>query len=146
MKSLTVRTIVLLLGVALEVSAGSAYRILSECDESAEVRGNISQDARIEIHFAIMGSSTCYSVTAIVDGKQVRGYVIDAGLDAVLAFEKARIKTSRDALNALSVVPQPAAQVVDHPVVNSAGGKTSVDSGKPVKELPKATTTGELPR
>jgi hypothetical protein len=30
--------------------------------------------------------------------------------------------------------------------VNSAGGKTSVDSGKPVKELPKATTTGELPR
>lgn len=150
-KLLAVRMTVLLLGIAFEVSAASEYKILSECDESANVRANISKDTRLEIHFAIAGAPTCYSVTATVDGKQVRGYVLDAGLDAILAFDKARMKVSRDTFEAPQVLPQPSVQIAD-PGMNSSSGKKPAaaekptEAERPVDEAPKAKASAEKPR
>ena len=134
--SLSVRIIVLLLGIVLEVSAASEYKILSGCDESAEVRALVLKDSPIEIHFSIAGFPTCYSVTATVDGKQVRGYVLNAGLDAVLAFDKAGTKTRRELLNAPPILAPPLAQIPD-PGAHSIDTKKSVDIPVPIKEVPK---------
>lgn len=151
MKLLAMRMTVLLLGIALEVSAASEYRILSDCDGSATVRANVSKDTQLEIHFAIAGAPTCYSVTATVDGKQVRGYVLDAGLDAILAFDKARRKVSRDTLEASQVLPQPAVQIAD-PGANSTSGKKPAaaekpaEAERPVNEARKAKAPADQPR
>jgi hypothetical protein len=134
-KPLSVRIVVLLLGVTLEVSAASGYRILSACDDSAEVRANVSKDAEVKINFSITGSSACYSVTATVDGKQIRGYVLDGVLDAVLTFEKARIKASRDTLNAPPVPPAPSEAVP--PAQIAAPSVKSTDDANAAKEAPK---------
>jgi hypothetical protein len=129
-KLLPVQALVLLLGVALDVSAASEYRILSDCDPSADIRATISKDAKLQIHFALAGASTCYSVTATVDGKQVRGYVLNGDLDAVLEFDKARLKVSREALNAPQVVP-PTPAPISTPAAAASDGKKPADGEKP---------------
>lgn len=147
MNPLSLRIIVLLLGIALEVSAAE-YRILSGCEDSAEVRANISKDAEIEIHFSIAGSgsSTCYSVTATLDGKRVRGYVLNANLDAVRAFEQSRIKNTQEEIHdALPVVRQPSVPIADLGV-NSTDAKKSVDAEPRGKQVPKVKAPVEPPR
>jgi hypothetical protein len=127
--------IVLLLVVALQAYAASGFRIVSTCDESAEVRANIQKDAQLKIHSSVGGGSPCYSVTATVEGKQVQGYVIDRSLDAVVAFEKANAEFSRKALIAIQAPPSPPAEA---PATQSApSASTAADTAKPVKEVPK---------
>jgi hypothetical protein len=97
-----------LLGIfALPVFAASSGKILSECDEAAEVRATVAQDAALEIRSSVSGGTPCYSVTAMVDGKKVQGYVTDPGLNAVVAFEKARFDSLRAAMSAPPVQPVP---------------------------------------
>jgi len=127
--------IVLLLVIALQASAASGFRIVSACDESAEVRANIPKDAQLKIHSSVGGGSPCYSVTATVEGKQIQGYVTDSSLDAVVAFEKANAEFSRKALSATPAPPSPAAVA---PLAQSApSASTAPDAAKPVKEVPK---------
>ncbi len=147
---LAVRTIVLFLGIAFDVSAAAEYRILSECDASASVRANISKETQLQIHFAIAGATTCYSVTATVDGKEVRGYVLNAGLDSIAAFEKSRMKVSREALEAQQALPQPAAKIAD-PGMNATDGEKPAaaekpaEPQKPVSPAPKAKAPADRP-
>lgn len=141
---------VLFLGIASEVSAAPEYRILSECDASANVRANISKDAQLQIHFAIAGAPTCYSVTATVEGKQVRGYILDAGLDAIVAFEKSRMKVSREALEAQLALPQPPAKLADPGVKapdekKPVAAEKPVEAQKPISVTPKAKAPAEQP-
>jgi hypothetical protein len=143
MKPLSARMIVLLFGIALEASAASQYKLLSSCDESSEVRGLISQDSRITIHFAIASAITCYSVTATVDGKQVRGYVLNPALDGVLAFEKSGMEARSNLINASSVLPPPAEHVPD-PAVGSADTKKPVAAPEPAKVAPKPKVDAQL--
>jgi hypothetical protein len=103
------KLIVLLLGITLELSAASGIRILSECDGSAEVKATIAKDAEVKVLSSFSNGSPCFSVVATVDGKHVRGYVIDSDLDAVVAFEKARIDSLKQAMSAPPVVPPPPA-------------------------------------
>jgi hypothetical protein len=136
------RMIVLLLGITLEASAASGFRILSECDEAAEVRAHIAKDAQVEIHSSVSGGSPCYSVTATVEGKQIHGYVIDSGLDAVLAFEKAKTQSLREALSAAPVPPSPPATTPPPPPAQSTtSGSNAADAAKPAKEVPKSKPT-----
>jgi hypothetical protein len=141
MKPLSVRSAVLLFGIAFQISAAPDYRILSECDPSATVRASLAKEAQVDVHFAIAGASTCYSVTATVDGKQVRGYVIGTDLDAVLAFEKARIQATRDGINASPVIPQPDPQPAAPSVKATDADKPAeakpAEAAKPVQDAPK---------
>jgi hypothetical protein len=145
MKSLLMRNIVLILSLGLDVSAASEYKILSGCDDAGEVRARVSKDSQINIHFSIAGYTTCYSVTVTVDGKQVQGYVLNAGLDAVREFEQARIKTTRDSFNAQVILPQPSVPISDS-TVTSTDAQKSVDAELPVKEVPKIKVPVEPPR
>jgi hypothetical protein len=129
------QTIVLFVVVALQASAAPGFRILSACDESAEVRANIPKDARLEVHSAASGGSTCYAVTATIDGKELHGYVVDRSLDAVVAFEKANAEFSRKALSAVPVPPAPPA--APPPAQGVAADSSAVEKPKPAKEVPK---------
>ena len=133
-KPLSARTIILVLGMALEASAASQYKLLSSCDESSEVRGLISKDSQITIHFAIASAVNCYSVTATVEGKQVRGYVLDPKLDGVVAFEKAGIEARRNIIDAPPVSLRPPEQIPD-PAVSSTN--KPVEAPEPAKIAPK---------
>jgi hypothetical protein len=132
------KLIVLLLGITLELSAVSEVRILSECDEAAEVRANVAKDAEVKVHSSVSSGSPCYSVTATVDGKQVHGYVTDDGLDAVGAFEKARIQSLREALSVAPVPPAPAAVTPPppKPQVKESEGSTSTEAVKRSQSVP----------
>ena len=127
--------IVFLLVIALQASAAAGFRIVSACDEFAEVRANIPKDAPLQIHSSIGGGSPCYSVTATVEGKQVQGYVTDSNLDAVLAFERANAEFSRKALSAPLAPPTPPAAAP--PTQSAPPPSTAADAAKPVKEVPK---------
>jgi hypothetical protein len=136
MKALSARMMVLLFSIALEASAASQYKLLSNCDESSEVHGLLSKDSQITIHFAIASAVTCYSVTATVDGKQVRGYVLDPALDGVLAFEKAGIEARSKIIDAAPTPPSPAEKTPD-PAVASTDTKKPVEASEPAKAAPK---------
>jgi hypothetical protein len=109
------------------------YALLSECDSSAEVLAQISKDSPLDIRFAIGGSPTCYSVTATVGGKQIRGYVIAPGLDAIAAFERARAEYEREAWRPVVVIaPAPPAAAT----AQQAGAKED-PKAKPTKPAKK---------
>lgn len=126
--------IVPLLVFALEASAASEFRILSACDESAELRVNIQQDTQLQIHSSVSGGSLCYSVTATVEGKQVHGYVIDGRLDSVVAFEKEKTKFLRSTLSVPLGSPSP--PNVTPQAQSETLHATEVDTAKPAKEVP----------
>jgi hypothetical protein len=134
MKLLSARTIVVLLGTALQVSAAPAYQLLSECDPSSAVLAQISKDSQITVRFAIAGAATCYSVTANVDGKPIRGYVLDKTLDGVLAFEKTVSQARQNLIEAPAFLPPPAPPVPD---AAPSAGKKSPDPAEPAKQAPK---------
>jgi hypothetical protein len=134
--------IVLLLGMTLNTFAASEIRILSECDEAAEVRAHVAKDAPVEVRSSISAGSPCYSVSAAIDGKQINGYVIDDGLDAVAAFEKAKNQSLRDALSAPPVVPAPPpappAPASAPDAKAGAAESSSVGAAAAPKEAPKS--------
>lgn len=129
--------IVLLLVAGIQASAASGFRIVSACDESAELRANIQKDSQLKIHSSVGGGPPCYAVTATIDGKQVDGYVIDSSLDAVVAFEKANAEFSRKALSVMPAPPSPPA-VVPPPPPPAPPGSHAADMPRPAKEVPKA--------
>ncbi|MEO8051315.1 MAG: hypothetical protein ABI833_12940 [Acidobacteriota bacterium] len=121
---------------------------MSECDASANVRANISKDTPLQIRYAIAGAPNCYSATAIVDGKQVRGYVLHSDMDAILEFDRARIKVTRETFDAPRAIPQPSAQTTDPgvsgkkeaEVEKAADAKKPAGAQEPVIETPKPET------
>jgi hypothetical protein len=142
MKLLSQRTILVLLGAALQVSAAPADQLLSECDSSSGVLAQLSRDSQITVRFAVAGATTCYSVTAMVDGKPVRGYVLDKTLDGVLAFEKTVSEARQNLIEAPAFIPPPAAPVPDPAPSTASADKISTDkkptdTAEPVKQAPK---------
>ncbi len=131
-----VRTTVLLLGIALQVSGATQYKILSECDPSSEVRGLIAKDSQIKIHYAIASATTCYSVTSTVEGKQVRGYVMSPELDGVLAFDKSASKSRREIGDTPPPVPPAPVEQTHDPVASATGTKKAPDVPEPPKPEP----------
>ena len=107
----------------------ASYRIYSECDENTDVRAQIQKDTPLSIRFAIAGGSPCYSVTASVNGKEIRGFVLDRSLDAVRAFDEARARNDRD-----SFEHAPVAAAVSQA---AAAPKAAVIKEAEVKVVPK---------
>jgi len=112
------------------------YALLSECDSSAEVLAQIPQDTPLEIRFAIGGSPTCYSVTATVGGKKLRGWVTARGLDAIAAFDKARAEYEREAWRPVVVAPPaPAPAPAPPQAVAAKEDPKASKTAKPVKKV-----------
>ena len=52
---------------------------------------NISQGDNVRVRSSVAGETqTCYGVTAIIDGKPIKGYILGKTLPAVLEFERQR--------------------------------------------------------
>jgi hypothetical protein len=99
--------LILIFGIAMQAPAPSGVPVLEYCDASAPVIAQVSRDAAMDVRFSIAGSPTCYLATMTIDGRAVRGYVLDRRLDAVVAFEKSRVATEQAAFKAPLYVPPP---------------------------------------
>jgi AhpC/TSA family len=83
------------------------------------VLATLAAGATVEVRSSIAGNAqACYAVTAVVDGKTIRGYVLGNGLNAVADFERQRAANATATLTpAAPVEPVPAAAVAAPPVV-----------------------------
>ena len=65
--------------------------LLSNCSEGASRVARLPEGLKVRLRFAIAGSdSPCYSVSAELDGRSVRGYVSKDALEGIEAFEQTR--------------------------------------------------------
>jgi len=99
----------LILGFAIQSPAPATVPVLGYCDASAPVIAQAPRDAAMTVRFAIAGTPTCYLATITVDGRELRGYVLDRHLDAVVAFERSRVATEQAAFKAPLYIPPPEA-------------------------------------
>ena len=86
---------ILFLSAALEakelVVKKDQANLLANCAEGASRVAQLPQGHKVRLRFAISGSdSPCYSVSAEVDGRSVRGYVSKDALEGLESFERAR--------------------------------------------------------
>jgi AhpC/TSA family protein len=97
----------------LQASAEPSVPLREECPDSAKVLANLTASAPAEVRFSIAGNEkACYAVTAVVDGKSVRGYVTGNDLAAVAEFERQRAVVAASVVN---VAPVAAAKPVAAP-------------------------------
>ena len=65
--------------------------LLASCSQGASRVAQLPLGHKVRLRFAIAGSgSPCYSVSAEVDGRSVRGYVSKDALEGIEAFEQSR--------------------------------------------------------
>jgi hypothetical protein len=82
----------------------------------------LPRSAPVEIRSSVAGyAQSCYAVTAVVDGKSVRGYVQGNSLEAIAEFERQR--AVRDA----ALVNPPAAAVADPSLPATAAPASPVE-------------------
>ena len=134
--------IALMIGVAFQTPAPASVAVLSECDASSDVVAQAPRDAALEVHYSIAGAPTCYLVTGTLQGKPVRGFVLDRQVDSVVAFEKSRVQTEQTAFKAPPVIDAPAPPA--DPVKPADSAKTdatvaakAAETKKPAPKRPK---------
>lgn len=65
--------------------------LTEDCSSSSKVLADLPANAPVQVRGSITGDeATCYSVTAVLNGKPVKGYVQGNGLLAVAEFERRR--------------------------------------------------------
>lgn len=94
--------------------------LTEDCSEYAVVIANLAPNAQVEVRSSVAGyTKTCYAVTAMVDGKPVKGYVQGNGLTAVAEYERDRAAVAAaqiDVPPAPDPAPTAAAPVAKAPV------------------------------
>src|SRR5947209_6679491 len=60
------------------------------CSADDEVVASLPAGTMLEVRYAIADGSNCFSVSALLDGKKVEGYVPGGALTGVDAFERER--------------------------------------------------------
>lgn len=80
------------------LAAAPGVTIRSGCDAMEAILATVPAGTPIVVHSAVADGSVCYSVTAEHEGRMLNGYVADASLPAVTAFENARRAAFREAL------------------------------------------------
>jgi hypothetical protein len=79
------------LSLLLAPSPQAGVPLIDDCSDSATVIATLAADAPVEVRSSIAGGAqACYAVTATVNGKPVRGYVLGNGLKAIAEFERQR--------------------------------------------------------
>jgi hypothetical protein len=132
------RIIIIALSLILDFSPAAGAKLFSECDAASEVRANVEKDAPLQVRSSISSGSPCYAVIATIDGKEVRGYVMDGDLDAVIAFEKAKNESLRAVLSLPPVVtaPEPPPAPTPAPAAAPAPAQPQPEAAKPAAEVP----------
>lgn len=115
--------------------------LVEDCSESAPVLTTLSKNAPVEVRSSVAGyAKTCYAVTAVVNGKSVKGYVLGDGLSAIAEFERqmAAVAASMEDVApapapAPAVAPAPKAPPVEKPHYPPFRDFTGIDTkGKAV--------------
>jgi len=108
----------LLLGSLFQIGAASAsVPLLNDCSDSARVVARLTPASAIQVRFSLAGNSqTCYSVVAVVDGREVAGHVLGQSLPAIAEFERQLSKSP-----AVAPAPAPPSEAV--PAVPQAAPK-----------------------
>jgi len=78
------------------VAAPVALR--SGCDPTDAIAATVPDSTPIRVRSAVADGSLCYLVTAEHEGRVLNGYVLDANLPAIVAFETARRAAFREAM------------------------------------------------
>lgn len=105
----------------------AGIRLMDDCSESASLLAELPTNAAVEVRSSVTGyAKPCYSLTASVDGKRIKGYVLGSGLDAVAEFEH------KKAVYLASIVTLPPAPP---PATTSATAAAS-STPAPAKEKP----------
>jgi hypothetical protein len=112
----------LLFTALLQTEAAPGVPLLEDCYESPRVIATVRPNETVQVISALAsGGPTCYGVTTVVDGKEIRGYVLGPVLPAIAGFER-----KRRAGQALGEVPPPAP---DQPDDAAGTGKPKVPFG-----------------
>jgi len=132
-----------ILGIALQAGAeqasdASRVPVFSDCDTSSSVIVQAPLDATMHVHYSIAGAPSCYQVTLTVEGHPVQGYVFDPRVDAVLAFERSRIRTEQSAFSAPLYIP-PVEAATPSPAKETIAAAKPVPEKKPMPKGPKAS-------
>jgi hypothetical protein len=105
---------VALLALLPAAAQAAGISLVDDCSDSATVLATLSASAPVEVRSAIAGNAkACYSVTAVIDGKPVRGYVQGNELAAVVEFERQRAANA--AASMVIAAPAPAAVAPEAP-------------------------------
>jgi peroxiredoxin len=89
-----------IVGFACSTFAAAPVEIRSGCDATEAITATVPASTPIRVHSAVADGSLCYSVTAELEGRVLNGYVLDANLPAVVAFENERRAAFREAATA----------------------------------------------
>jgi peroxiredoxin len=106
--------------------------LVRDCSEPEAVLAVVSQNDSIQVRSSLAGgASTCYAVTAAVDGKPVSGYILGNVLPAIAEFERQRKAPPAPVVEANAALP--AAAVVEQPHLPVFGDFSARDmKGRPV--------------
>jgi hypothetical protein len=103
-----------LLALLPAAAQAAGISLVDDCSDSATVLATLAASAPVEVRSSIAGNAkVCYSVTAVLDGKPVRGYVQGNELTAVVEFERQR--AANTAASMVTATPAPAAVAPETP-------------------------------
>jgi hypothetical protein len=112
-------------------SQQAAVPLTEDCSDSSAVLATISASAPVEVRSSMAGSDKpCYAVTAMVDGKPLRGYVHGNQLDAVGEYERQRAAAAASiapVVPSTPATPPPASIPVERPHYPPFGDFSALD-------------------
>ena len=86
----------------------SGVPLKDECSASGRILTHLEVGAAANVRFSMAGDQkTCYSITAVIDGKPVNGYVEGNDLAAVAEFERQHALAARPSLSPASPASEP---------------------------------------
>jgi peroxiredoxin len=75
----------------LQAAAPQGVPLLENCSEPQSVLATLRPTDNVRVRASVAGEAqTCYGVTAVIDGRPVKGYILDKTFPAVLEFERRR--------------------------------------------------------
>lgn len=93
----------------LQASSPQAVSLVEDCSEPERAIASLTPADDVQVQSSIAGGAqACYSVTAIIDGKRRRGFVLGRVLPAITAYEQQRIPVAAPERVLETNVPSPA--------------------------------------
>jgi AhpC/TSA family len=97
--------------VFFQAPASQGTPLLESCSEPQHVLATLRPGDNVRVRASVAGEvQTCYGVTAVIDGRTIKGYILDKTIPAVADFER-----QRSAAPPVADAPPPA-KVADPPV------------------------------
>ncbi len=128
--------------------------LLASCDTSGRPVATLAEGQRVRFRFALSGSSSgCYSVSADVEGREIRGYIRKDAVSGLEEFEQQRRDASHhqlvdSAINVIGIQPElPTTSIQSDSISLEAQSKlleaaALLEGGKPAEAEQKAAQAG----